>query len=197
MSGTVTTDLGLSCQPNRAGNALVFPYVLHNRGRAAVYVMDALPSVDPASRAARANDQAAVVMLGAKGDAVVGKFIAPLPPDRRVVLPVIPLARLLGPGEALERRLEMPMPLAETSPYFADLPLRGYEMVEIAGVVFTIGFWPAGAEGLAAAAVDYAPGLFAVTARDPRRTAQSVSQRFPVKGLQLFKRNDNFPREGA
>jgi hypothetical protein len=195
MSGGASVDLLLSCKPNREGNSLVFPYTLQNRGGVDVYVMDAFPSVDPASHIARANDQASVVILGAEGDAVIGKFIAPLPGDRRVALSVVPLARRLAPGETIERRLEVQMPLAEASPYFADLPLRGYEMIDIRGVAFTIGYWSAQLEGFATAPADYAPGLFVVALRDPRRGALRVTQRFPVKGLQLFKRGDAFPRE--
>ncbi len=194
MSGA-GSDLTLSCQPNRAGNILVFPYTLHNRGGVELYVMDAFPSVDPATRAARANEMAAVVILGAEGDAVIGKFIAPLPDDRRIAMPVVPLARRLAPGETLERRLEVRMPLAEASPYFADLPLRGYEMIDIKGVAFTIGYWPASLEGFAAVPADYAPGLHVVAMRDARRGALRAVQRFPVKGLQLFKRGDAFPRD--
>lgn len=184
----------LTCQPNKAGNALVFPYKVENLGPADAYVMDAVPSVDPATRKARANDQAVVVLLGPGDDALLGKFVAPLPTDRRIAMPVVPLARYLPAGQAFESRLTVPLPLAETSPYFADLPLRRYEIVEIKGVVFTIGYWVAGANGLAALPVEYSPHLFTVVTRNTVASATQVSQRFPVNRLQLFRRTDQFPR---
>ena len=144
----------LSCQPNKAGSTLVFPYKVENHGPADVYVMHALPSVEPGTRQARANDQAVVVLLGAAEDALLGKFIAPLPTDRRIAMPVVPLARRLPAGASFESRLAVPVPLAETSPYFADLPLRRYEVLEVKGVVFTIGYWVAGADGMAALPVE-------------------------------------------
>jgi len=187
-------SLRLSCRPGKAGNRLSFPYTIQNLGPTDVYVMNAMPGIDPATREARANDQAAVVILGADGNVVVGKFIAPLPTDRRIAVPVIPLARHLPAGGSLDQRLEIPAPLAETSPYFPDLPLRRYEIVDIKAVVLTIGYWPAGADGLVAAPADYAPDLFIVVTRNTMRSAQRVSQRFPTTGLQLFKRTDAYPR---
>jgi hypothetical protein len=186
--------LRLTCRPGKAGNLLVFPYTLENSGPGEVYAMEALPSLDAAGAQARADDQAAVVILGGEGDAIVGKFAAPLPTDRRIGVPVLPLARRLPAGASLEGRLHIPAPLAETSPYFADLPLRQYEVVDIRGVVFTIGYWAAGSDGLVAAPVDYAPDLFVVSTRNTLRSARRVTQRFPTTGLQLFKRTDPFPR---
>jgi hypothetical protein len=195
--GGAGADLRLSCQPSKAGGALLFPYTLENRGTVDVYAMHALPGSDPASGEARAHEQAAVVILGADGDAIIGKFAAPLPTDRRIAVPVLPLARHLPAGARLDGRIEIPIPPAETSPYFPDLTLRKYEVVDIKGVVFTIGYWLAGTDGLVASPADYAPELFVVVTRNTWRSARRVSQRFPTTGLQIFKRNDAFPRSLA
>lgn len=173
---------------------MLFPYTLENSGPADVYAMHALASADPASGEAHANDTAAVVIGGDNGDAIIGKFPAPLPTDRRIALRVVPLARHLPAGATLEGRIEIPLPLAETSPYFPDLTLRAYEIADIKGVALTIGYWIAGNDGLSATAADYAPELFIVETRDTARTAQRISQRFPTTGLQLFRRTDAFPR---
>jgi hypothetical protein len=187
-------DLGLSCQPTKVGGVLLFPYTLENRGNVDVYAMHALPGQDPATGEVRANDQVAVVILGGDGDAILGKFAAPLPTDRWITVPVLPLARHLPAGARLEGRIEIPIPLAETSPYFPDLTLRKYQVVDIRGVVFTIGYWLAGVDGLVASPADYAPELSVVVTRSTRRSARRVSQRFPTTGLQIFKRSDAFPR---
>jgi hypothetical protein len=195
MSDAATSAaLRLHCQPSKTGSLLVFAYTLENQGPGEVYAMHALPSVEPASGEARANDTAAVVIANDSGDAVIGKFAAPLPADRRIAVPVFPLARRLPAGASLEGHIEITLPLAETSPYFPDLTLRQYEMVDIKAVVFTIGYWPEGIDGLTAVPVDYAPELFTVGTRNTLRSARRVWQRFPSSGLQLFKRNDAFPR---
>ena len=186
--------LRLSCRPGRTGNTLVFPYTLENRGAVEIYAMDALPSLDPAGETASANDQAAVVILGAESDVVLGKFAAPLPTDRRVAFALLPLARRLAPQAIFEGRLEITLPLAETSPYFPDLTLRQYEIVDIKAVQFTIGYWLGQADGLTALPADYAPDRFTVVTRHTLRSARRVSQRFPTSGLQLFRRTDAFPR---
>ena len=187
-------DISLSCQPGREGQSLVFPYTLHNLGSAGAYVMDGLVGVDDATGEPKANPQSIVVLHGPGDDATVGKFIAPLPTDRRVAMVVVPLARHVPAGGVLEGRVEIPMPLAETSPYFGDLPLRQYEIVEISGVVFSIGYWVAGIDGLAALRTEFAPEFFSVVTRNTVRSARLVSQRFPVRSLQLFRRSDAFPR---
>jgi hypothetical protein len=187
-------QIRLNCRPYQEGKVLVFPYEVRNQGDTDAFIMDAVVSVDHRSRAAKPNAQSAVVLHGPSTDATVGKFIAPLPADRRMAMPVIPLARRLPPSEAFEGRLEIPTPLAETSPYFADLPLRQYEVVDISGVVFTLGYWTAGIDGLAALPVEYAPELFNVVTRNTLASARLVSQRFPVHSLQLFRRTDQFPR---
>ncbi len=190
-------DLSVRCQPGRAGARLTFPYVLENVGAAELFVMDAIATPGPDGAALAADDQAVVIILGAAGEAILGKFPAPLPPDRRTAHQVMPLARRLPPGGRLERVLEVRLPLAETSPYFADLTLRDYEMVDLASLVFTIGYWRAGENGVAAAPEDDLPDLWRVAMRGKPGRVHTTRQRFPVKGLQLFKRLDAFPRPVA
>jgi hypothetical protein len=186
--------LRLTCRPAKTGNLVVFPYTLENHGPSEVYAMHALPSADPASGEARPNATTAVVIAGDGDMAIIGKFAAPLPTDRYVALPVVPLARRLPAGANLDGQVEIPLPLAETSPYFPDLSLRQYEIVEIRGIVFTIGYWLAAADGLSAVPAAYAPNLFEVETRNTLCSAHRVSQHFPTISLQLFKRTDTFPR---
>lgn len=186
--------LTLTCRPGKNGNTLLFPYKIENRGQVDVYAMHAMASVDPESGEAKTRELAAVVILGPDSDAFVGKFAAPLPTDRRVAVPIFPLARRVEAGGTLEAQLEISLPLAETSPYFADLTLRDYEIVDLKGVIFTIGYWIAGADGLVANPADYAPDLYSVVTRNTMRSARRLTQRFPTSGLQLFRRKDAFPR---
>ena len=185
--------LRLECRPSKSGNVLVFPYTLANQGPGDVFAMHALPSADPASGEARANESVAVVIAGDNEDAIIGKFQPPLPADRVLAVPVVPLVRRLPAGASLEGRIEIPLPLAEASPYFPDLPLRRYEIVDIKAVVFTIGYWLAG-DAVSTSAAAYAPDLFEIETRQPGRGARRVTRRFPTSGLQLFRRTDAFPR---
>jgi hypothetical protein len=194
MSDAPSAALRLTCQPSKAGNVLLFPYTLENQGPGEVFAMHALPSADPASGGARPNAMTPVVIAGDGDMAIIGKFAAPLPTDRYIALPVFPLARRLPAGASLDGQVEIPLPLAETSPYFPDLSLRQYEIVDIQGIIFTIGYWLAGADGLSAAQAAYAPDLFEIETRNTLRSARRVSQRFPTSKLQLFKRADAFPR---
>ncbi len=186
--------LRLQCQPGKEGDFLVFPYRLQNLGQADIHVMDALPGTACEADMPAADRHFGVVIHGPGEDATVGKFIAPLPTDRRIAMPVIPLARHLPAGGVLEGLVRAPIPFAETSPYFAELTLRQYEAVDIKGVVFTIGYWIAGRDGLATRPLDHAPDLSVVVTRHTARSALTVSQYLPVRALQLFRRKDVFPR---
>lgn len=186
-------DIRLQCQPGKEGDLLVFSYQLENLGLVDLYVMDAVATIDGASGEAQPNFQS-VVVAGATDDAVIGKFMAPLPTDRRMAMPVLPLARSLPATASCEGRIEVPLPLAEASPYFADLPLRQYEMVEIQGVTFSIGYWVDGVDGLTARRLDNARELFAITTRNTLRSVRRISRSLPTRSLQLLKRTDQFPR---
>src|SRR5262249_6144485 len=156
----------------------VFSYEVTNQGKEEAYLMDAVASFDRASGSPKPSPQSVVVMAGAAEEAILGKFMAPPPTERRIAVPIVQLARRLAAGATLQGSLQVPLPLAEASPYFADLPLRQYEVVEINGVIVTLGYWVAGVDGMAALPVDDAPELVTVVTRDTLRSARSISQRF-------------------
>ena len=194
---TPAMELSLACQPGKEGSWLIFPYQISNVGNVDAYVMDAVANVNAETGAVTADRRSVVVVHGPGEDVTVGRFVAPLPPDRRIAMPVVPLARLLVPGATLEGRVDLPVPLAETSPYFADLTLRQYDVVEVKGVVFCVGYWLAGTTGLGTLPAEYAPDLFALATRDPTKGARLVSVHFGTKPMQLFRRTGAFPRPGG
>jgi hypothetical protein len=185
----------LQCQPNKAPDALVFAYRAENQSAVPIYVMDAMPKVDPATRAVSANDQAAAVLLRKGGIAVLGKFIAPLPQDRVLLAPDLPLCVRLDPGAAIERELRIPLPFAEASPFFPDQPLRDYALAEVTGIVLAIGFLRADAPGLYAAPAAYAPALHVISLSLAPVVAGLACRLLPVKKLEILQRTDAFPRE--
>lgn len=188
------TDVKLECQPTRVGTKLSFPYKITNQSAADIYVMDAVPAVDPSTRQPFADRNSVVVYLMTDGRAHILKGIAPLPTDRKVTVRVIPLAAKLPPGGTLSRELEVPLPLAEISPYFPDLPLRQYELVDISGVLFSVEFIRSTVEGFTAMPVDFAPDLYRVFARDVVALSERLSSSFPTQRLNIMKRPDAFPR---
>jgi hypothetical protein len=190
----IARDVTLECKPTRVGTKLSFPYTITNRSEADIYVMDAVPSVDSDTRQAVANRDSVVVYLLGDGRAHVLKGIAPLPTDRSVTVRVIPLAAKVSPGGTLSRELEIPLPLAETSPYFPDLPLRQYELVDIPGVLFSVEFLRSTAEGFSAMPVDFAPDLYRVAAKNTVGMTERLSSSFPTQRLSIMKRGDAFPR---
>jgi hypothetical protein len=191
------SGLTMMCQPRRQGRTLVFEYSLFNPGGHDVYVHDAMPTPDNEGRPAGANQAAISVVHGPDGDAIIGKFIPPMACNARPSPSLTPLAFHLAVGQTMERLLEVPEPLAETSPWSPDLYLRDYEAVTVAAVTFTIGYWAVGDEdGVGVIPARFARGLFSVVLPDDDASAGTmlISQRFTTRGLQLFRRKDDFAR---
>lgn len=187
--------LHLQCQPNKVGTAFTFAYRVENRGATPLYVMDAMPHVDAETRATAPNPHAVVTILRGDGIVVLGKFIAPLPQDRVLLAPDLPLCVRLDPGQAIERELLVPLPFAEASPYFPDLHLRDYELAEVNGIAFAIGYFSADTEGLYAAPAAYAPDYQVLSPTRAPVVAGLAWQMLPVKRLEILRRKDDFPRE--
>jgi hypothetical protein len=186
--GVGPDQLRLSCRPSKVGDVLVFPYVVENMGPDDVYVMDAIACPDPKTGAVGARERCAV-LIRPSGDVIAGTYVPPMPTDRQIAVPVIPLARRLAPGQALEHRLEIPAPYAETSPWLPDPTPQEQSSTGINGIVLAIGYWPAAMAGLVATEASYAPGLYAIT---PACGGARVSLRFPTTGLQFVRRTDAF-----
>jgi hypothetical protein len=184
----------LACRPDRAGNKLVFAYAVENQGTADIYVMDAVAEPDATARQSVINHRAVVIWLGADGFAHVLRGIADLPLDRNVLASVVPLTAKLPRGGKLERVLEVPLPLAETSPYYADLPLREYELTDIQGVMLTVEFMRSTVEGFRAEPAAEAPDLYRVFGKNIFGQTERVFCAFPSRQLQILKRPDSFPR---
>jgi hypothetical protein len=189
-AATQAADVVLNCRPNRAGNRLVFPYSLTNHSGADIYVMDAIPGIEPQT----VDRNTAVIWLGGDGWAHVMKGIAPLPPDMLVEVRVIPFVAKLPAGGQLERTLEVPLPIAEVDPYHPDLPLRDYDLIDIEGVVLTVEFLRSTVEGFGAEPVPEAPDLYRVRGKYTVGQVERVSCSLPSRKLQMLKRRDNFPR---
>jgi len=183
----------LDCHPTREGDTLVFPYTLTNTSGGDVYVLDALAEMDPATGQARVNLNSAVIARGEDDLAHILRGIAPLPPGRTVSVRIIPLATKLPAGSALKRHLTVDIPLHETGPYHPDLPVNKYRQRDIRGVILTVHYLAASAEGFGAAPVDFAPGLFRVFAKDTVGATSAISCQFPTRGLSILVRTDESP----
>jgi hypothetical protein len=184
----------LDCRPTREGDTLVFPYTITNMSGGDIYVLDALPEMDPATGQARVNLNSAVIARGEDGFTHILRGIAPLPPDRTVSVRIIPLATRLPAGSTLDRRLTIGLPMHETGPYHPDLPIDKYRQRDIRGVVLTAHYLAASVEGFGAVPVDFAPGLFRVFAQNTVGQTSSVSCQLPARGLSILVRTDDFPR---
>jgi hypothetical protein len=193
-SNATTTDLVLSCTPEKVEDRIVFAYEIANRGTDSWYVMDALVGVDWTTRKARLEPGAATIWQGGDGYAHVLVGLAPVPTDRNIAMRVFPVSVALAPQATLRRKLELRLPLAEQSPYYPLGNLRDYRMAEIAGITLLVDALPASAAGLvltpSGVSPEHVQAMSADTVRDLRRLRVS----FRAQGLQLMTRTDAYPR---
>ncbi len=188
-----TGDVKMSCALAQDAGRLVFTYTVANEGAQDVYVMDAVP-VAEAGRV-RLEKGPAYVWLGEDGTAHLLLGIAPLPEDRDVAGTVIPLAKKLGAGESLKRVLDVPLPLAEFSPYYHRRGDEAYEPKTVQNVELAVEFLPSAVEGFAAEIPAYAPDYFQVKGKYTLGQVRQLSCPHAVENIRVLKRRDAFPRQ--
>ena len=88
----------------------------------------------------------------------------------------------------MERKLSVPLPLAETSPYEPYSNVRDYVLKPIEGVVLAVDWMPAAAMGLVAAPAVGAEDLYTISAPNYLRDMQRLTSRFTTRDLSVLKR---------
>lgn len=204
MAATTDTREGitLSCSPSKEGETVVFDYTVSNGSNRDAYVSDAAPKVQ--GKAALADPDGVSVWLGHDRYANVLKGVAPMPADRDLLGRVMPLMRRLAPGERLEQRLVLELPLAEHSPYFGLGSVRDYRLAEIEGVRLAIDVLPSPGPGIAVQGaapmpfaprpVGYAEGYVDIGVRGTLPLLRRLVCGFRARGLHLMVRGDDYPR---
>ena len=177
----------LQCKPEKTGDELSFSYTVTNEGPGDAYVSDAFHRVDPVTHAASADRDAIVIALQPENYALILRGVPPRPPYP-VTRPILPLMHRLHPGERLDRRLLIPMPVAETSPYQPYGNVRDYVLKPIEGVVVAVDWISARSEGFVASPAVGAEELFTVHATNLLRDFQRLTSRFPTRGLSILQR---------
>ncbi len=186
--------LRLECRPGKVANHLLFPYQVTNDGPLPVLVMDAWRQHDQDAEAPHAEPDLAAVTLRADGIVVVGKYVPALPAGLRLVVPNLPLCRVLKPGESLSREFRVTLPLAEQSPYVPEALISRYEPFDLRGLILAIGWWPLNQKGLAAAPWPHSAEHHMVSLLAGLPLAGTAQAGFPLSKLEMLKRRDPFPR---
>lgn len=176
----------LQCSPSRSGNELVFPYTVTNDGPGDVYVADAFHRVDPVTHAGSVDRALVTIQMETDNFALILRGVPPR--TAPVTRPIHPLMHRLGAGQKLERQLEVPLPLAETSPYEPYSNVRDYVLKPIDGVVLAVDWISASTEGLVATPAAGAEDLYTIQAPNYLRDMQRLTSRLPARGLSILER---------
>jgi hypothetical protein len=180
-------QLSLQCTPARSGDELVFPYTITNDGPGDVYVADAFYRVDPQTHVPSVDQSLIAIEMQPDNFAMILRG-NPRMPAFPVSRPIHPLMHRLGVGQKMERRLTVPLPLAESSPYEPYGNVRDYTLKPIEGVVLAVDWMPAAAPDLVATPAVGAPDLFMVSTPNYQRDLQQLTSRFPTRGLSILER---------
>jgi hypothetical protein len=188
----VPAKVTLSCRPEFPPGKLRLNYALSNGGAEDCYVLDLLPGIDPESKQA-VVDVNKVYLCATAGGALILKGIPPLP-QADVKARVMPLGTKLPPGQTLERRLELALPLREQSPYYAPLPDKDHDLIKVRVLFFVVQYLRATAEEFAAEPSALGPNLFCVRSKHTVGHAESLRCQLDVRETPLLKRRDRFVR---
>lgn len=187
------TDITFSCQPSRVENSLSFKFTLANHSGVDIYALDAFPAVDPVTKQAVVNMNGAYVAMLDGGIAYVLKGIPPLP-RKSATVRIIPLATKVAVGDSLERSFNLPLPLAEQSPYYGDLSLREYEQSDVRKVIVGIQFIRSNKNGFLAFPAEFDDDVYRVQTKSTVQDAETVTCEFPTGSFFILKRKDDFIR---
>jgi hypothetical protein len=202
----MTTDtrdgITLSCSPSKDGDTVVFEYTLQNASNREAYVSDAAPRID--GKTIVADPDAVAVWLGKDRYANVLKGVAALPTERDIPGVVMPLMLRLAPGQRIERRLVLALPLAEHSPYYGIGTVRDYRLSDIEGVRLGIDVLPSPPATIpipnrqpvpfAPTPVPYADGYVDIGVRGTLPLLRRLACSFRARGLHLMVRTAEYPR---
>lgn len=180
----------LQCKPEKVGDQLVFPYTIVNDGPGDIFVSDAFHRVDPSTHIPSADRELVAIALQPDGYVLILRGVPPLPMNP-VTRRVFPLVHRLRAGERMDRRLAVPLPLAEASPYQPYSNVRDYVLKPIEGVTLAIDWIAAGAEGLVATPAAGAEDLFSLYAPALAQSMTRLACRYPTKGLSVLHRVRN------
>jgi len=181
------SNVTLTCKPEKSGNTLVFSYFVANEGPGDIYIAEAFPRVDPATHRASADRDLVAITLEPDGFVQILRG-RPKPPPFPVAVPVRPLMARLQAGESAERRLTVPLPLAESSPYQPYGNVRDYTLAPIKGIVLAVDWISSSAEGFVAMPVAYADGLVDIHSANIVGDTRRARCRLPTQGLSVLHR---------
>lgn len=175
-------------------DALTIEYAVVNHGASDVYVMDTLPAWDPDAKKVVPVDRP-YICYRAGGVAYVLKGTPPLPVDRVVSQRAFGLGTKVAPGQKLERKLQLRLPLREQSIYHSPLKDEDYAVVDVGKLVLAVQFLRANLPDFKAEPSPLDPELFRVGTKATMKDSELLSRELnlPPK-TKLLKRNDKFPR---
>ncbi len=190
-----TKDTVLTCSPKFLPDKLQVHYTVTNHGSKEIYLLDVYAGGDPKSKKAVGDYDSVYVCLKDNNIAYLLRGIPPLPEDRMVLVRIMPLGAKLSPGQSIERRFEVALPLREQNRwYYAPLGPEGYDSVKVKTLVLAVQFLRPTIEGFDAEPTADSPGLFRIRSKNIVGRAETMTCETAVRELQMLRRKDRFSR---
>ena len=169
-------------------------YDLTNRTKEDIYVLDIFPNYDLETMKPSVNLNNTVTVWSEPDGVRLVRGLPPYPQEKDMSAFYTPYTSKVGPGETLKRRLELPLPLVEFSPYYSPLETAKYEAVDVTRIRLTVNFIKSSAEGLEAKEVEFAKGVFFVKSKFLIRDTRQVDKEFTTGPIRLLKYPETFTR---
>ncbi len=188
-------DVKFTSEISKTESGIRVKYSVRNSGGRDIYVLDAYPSVDMASRTASAETKSFYLCLREPATAFVLRGIPPLP-SMPVNVRVMPLGTKLEQNGSLAREFNIPLPLRERSDwYYAPLAPEEYLDQSVNHISLAVQFIRSTVENFEAKPADYAPDFFIVNSKNIVGQTETLKAEFTIEKTQLFVRKDLFPRK--
>jgi hypothetical protein len=178
----MATDLDIRCEAALEGESLQIRYAISSRSQGDVYVLDTLSTGDRVP-----------FVCAQSGEVHLLFGVAPLPPDRNVVVRIIPLGTKLLPSRTLERELALPVPLREQSPYYSPIDPDQADRDRVRSLRLTVHVLRSSVDGFEVEESPV-PDAFWMLSKDPASQVESLGCRVAIPELEVLRYKDTFTR---
>ena len=175
-------------------NALIVSYELTNSGKTDIYLLDIIPKYDLETRQPSIDLNNGVAIWNEPDGLSVIRGLPPYPTEKDMAAYYTPLASKIGPGEKLNRRIELSLPLVESSPYYSPLDIKTYESATVTTIRLSVHFIRSRAEGFEAQEVAFAKDVYFVKSKFLLRDVQKFSKEYRIAPVAILKYPATFTR---
>jgi len=182
-------DIKLTASVELGEKKLIVHYEIANESRTDIYVLDILPLYDLETMKPRVDINHSVIIWSEPDAVRLIRGLPPIPEEMDVTAYITPKASKIEPGKSLKRKLELPLPLVESCPYYPPVVQKEdekYEFSKITTLKLYVDVVRSDVEGFEAIPVDLGDDLYHVKTPQLIADAERLYKRFDLNEIELL-----------